>query len=122
MRVTSLPSKVSVIFGCCYSVLLVKHYKYSHLQMQAPEERNYHIFYCILAGLTAEEKKNLNLGKATDYAFLTKVAKVIQALKQVLLQFSFNDLHSVCSADPRVTALYARAGMTLKTLTASVRP
>ncbi|KAF7652777.1 hypothetical protein LDENG_00092430 [Lucifuga dentata] len=39
---------------------------------QALEERNYHIFYCMLAGVTAEEKKNLNLGDASEYSFLTK--------------------------------------------------
>uniref|UniRef100_A0AAQ5YJ67 Myosin VIIBb n=1 Tax=Amphiprion ocellaris TaxID=80972 RepID=A0AAQ5YJ67_AMPOC len=38
----------------------------------ALEERNYHIFYCMLAGITAEEKKNLSLGNAKEYKFLTK--------------------------------------------------
>ncbi|XP_029380560.1 unconventional myosin-VIIb-like, partial [Echeneis naucrates] len=39
---------------------------------QASEERNYHIFYCMLAGVTAEEKKTLQLGDAEEYKFLTK--------------------------------------------------
>uniref|UniRef100_A0A3Q0RF94 Myosin VIIBb n=1 Tax=Amphilophus citrinellus TaxID=61819 RepID=A0A3Q0RF94_AMPCI len=39
---------------------------------QALEERNYHIFYCLLAGITAEEKKPLSLGNAKEYKFLTK--------------------------------------------------
>ncbi|TWW72912.1 Unconventional myosin-VIIb [Takifugu flavidus] len=43
---------------------------------QAPEERNYHIFYCMLAGTTAEEKETLGLGDAREYAFLTKGACV----------------------------------------------
>lgn len=41
--------------------------------IQALEERNYHIFYCMLAGVTAEEKATLSLGKAEEYRFLTKV-------------------------------------------------
>lgn len=41
--------------------------------IQAGEERNYHIFYCMLAGVTAEEKATLSLGKAEEYRFLTKV-------------------------------------------------
>lgn len=44
-------------------------------QPQAPEERNYHMFYCMLAGITEEEKKTLNLGDATEYTFLNKVIK-----------------------------------------------
>lgn len=40
---------------------------------QAHEERNYHIFYCMLAGVTAEERAALSLGKAKEYTFLTKV-------------------------------------------------
>ncbi|XP_038575317.1 unconventional myosin-VIIa-like [Micropterus salmoides] len=39
---------------------------------QALEERNYHIFYCMLAGVTAEEKKTLSLGDAKEYRFLAK--------------------------------------------------
>lgn len=41
--------------------------------LQAQEERNYHIFYCMLAGITAEERKSLHLKNAQDYIFLTKV-------------------------------------------------
>ncbi|CAF3603065.1 unnamed protein product [Adineta steineri] len=39
---------------------------------QAKEERNYHIFYCVLAGLGNEERSKLRLTKATDYAYLNK--------------------------------------------------
>nr|XP_061795835.1 unconventional myosin-VIIa-like [Nerophis lumbriciformis] len=39
---------------------------------QAKEERNYHIFYCMLAGITEEERKHLHLQDAKDYLFLTK--------------------------------------------------
>uniref|UniRef100_A0A3B3RFJ9 Myosin VIIBb n=1 Tax=Paramormyrops kingsleyae TaxID=1676925 RepID=A0A3B3RFJ9_9TELE len=38
---------------------------------QAPEERNYHIFYCMLLGMSTEQKKILSLGNAADYKSLT---------------------------------------------------
>ncbi|XP_039672113.1 unconventional myosin-VIIb-like [Perca fluviatilis] len=44
----------------------------SRVCRQALEERNYHVFYCMLAGVTAEEKKTLSLGDAVEYAFLSK--------------------------------------------------
>lgn len=38
---------------------------------QAPTERNYHIFYQLLAGTTDEEKKELHLRPGpADYAYL----------------------------------------------------
>ncbi|XP_037837606.1 unconventional myosin-VI-like [Kryptolebias marmoratus] len=39
---------------------------------QSLEERNYHIFYCMLAGITPQERKTLGLGYAKEYNFLTK--------------------------------------------------
>ncbi|MEQ2273961.1 Unconventional myosin-VIIa, partial [Xenotaenia resolanae] len=39
--------------------------------MKAYDERNYHIFYCMLKGMTVDEKKKLGLSKATDYTYLT---------------------------------------------------
>lgn len=41
--------------------------------VQAPEERNYHIFYYMVAGMPDEKKKSLSLGKASDYNCLTSV-------------------------------------------------
>ncbi|XP_054868503.1 myosin VIIAa isoform X2 [Amphiprion ocellaris] len=43
----------------------------SRVCRQAYDERNYHIFYCMLKGMTVEEKKKLELSKATDYTYLT---------------------------------------------------
>ncbi|XP_054884055.1 myosin VIIAa isoform X7 [Poeciliopsis prolifica] len=43
----------------------------SRVCRQAFDERNYHIFYCMLKGMTADEKKKLGLSKATDYTYLT---------------------------------------------------
>uniref|UniRef100_A0A158PCS8 Myosin motor domain-containing protein n=1 Tax=Angiostrongylus cantonensis TaxID=6313 RepID=A0A158PCS8_ANGCA len=44
----------------------------SRIIAQSKGERNYHIFYCILAGLTSEEKRNFELGRPSDYFYLTQ--------------------------------------------------
>ncbi|XP_012931915.1 unconventional myosin-VIIb isoform X2 [Heterocephalus glaber] len=38
---------------------------------QALEERNYHIFYCMLMGMSEAEKKLLDLGTPSEYHYLT---------------------------------------------------
>ncbi|XP_018330659.1 myosin-VIIa-like [Agrilus planipennis] len=43
----------------------------SRIVSQSQGERNYHIFYSMLAGLTKDEKKQLDLGDASDYNYLT---------------------------------------------------
>nr|XP_014348910.1 PREDICTED: unconventional myosin-VIIa [Latimeria chalumnae] len=43
----------------------------SRVCRQASDERNYHIFYCMLKGMTPDQKKKLSLGKATNYNYLT---------------------------------------------------
>ncbi|XP_052387601.1 myosin VIIAa [Carassius gibelio] len=43
----------------------------SRVCRQARDERNYHIFYCMLKGMTPDQKKKLGLGKASDYTYLT---------------------------------------------------
>ncbi|NXF73890.1 MYO7A protein, partial [Sclerurus mexicanus] len=42
----------------------------SRVCRQAQDERNYHVFYCMLRGMSMEQKKKLGLGKATDYNYL----------------------------------------------------
>lgn len=42
----------------------------SRIVCQAPDERNYHIFYCMLAGLDAEEKVKLELNDPSSYFYL----------------------------------------------------
>ena len=44
----------------------------SRIVHQAHDERNYHIFYCMLAGMTADEKKKLDVYSAKDYWYLTQ--------------------------------------------------
>ena len=44
-----------------------------NVHVQAPEERNYHIFYCMLMGMSAEQKKILSLGNSAEYNYLTMV-------------------------------------------------
>lgn len=39
----------------------------SRIVSQNKHERNYHIFYCLLSGLSFEEKRKLDLGNAADY-------------------------------------------------------
>jgi myosin heavy subunit len=43
------------------------------ISFQAYGERNYHIFYEMLAGLPQEEKQKYSLKKAEDYAYLNQV-------------------------------------------------
>ncbi|XP_049856810.1 myosin-VIIa [Schistocerca gregaria] len=43
----------------------------SRIVSQNTDERNYHIFYCILAGMSKEEKQKLELGDASQYKYLT---------------------------------------------------
>lgn len=45
----------------------------SRIVSQSQDERNYHIFYCMLAGLSREEKKGLQLGDVSEYKYLVGV-------------------------------------------------
>lgn len=44
----------------------------SRLVWQPDDERNFHIFYCMLAGMGADEKTKLGLTKPSDYYYLTQ--------------------------------------------------
>lgn len=53
---------------------------------QAHDERNYHIFYCMLAGMTNEEKQKLDVSDATKYWYLTQVNSLLcQKMRQIEL-------------------------------------
>ncbi|KAM8875074.1 unconventional myosin-VIIb isoform 1-T1 [Spinachia spinachia] len=80
----------------------------SRVCRQAPEERNYHIFYYMLMGMPAEQKKILSLGNAAEYKYLTmgkctscegrddvkEFAHFRSALK--ILMFTENDSWEIC--------------------------
>lgn len=60
--------------------------------LQALDERNYHIFYCMLRGMSAELRAKLGLGLARDYAYLTMVSHMIsQATNQQAAHSLWND-------------------------------
>uniref|UniRef100_I3KQX6 Myosin VIIBb n=1 Tax=Oreochromis niloticus TaxID=8128 RepID=I3KQX6_ORENI len=97
-------NKDGVIEGARVEQYLLEKSRVCH---QALEERNYHIFYCLLAGISAEEKKRLSLGNAKEYKFLTKgnciacggrddakdYSRINSALKT--LNFSGKDCHEI---------------------------
>lgn len=58
----------------------------SRIVSQNPDERNYHIFYCLLAGLGKEDKRKLELGDPSQYRYLTGV--------RILFVFRENNKHS----------------------------
>uniref|UniRef100_A0A3B5BAA6 Unconventional myosin-VIIa-like n=1 Tax=Stegastes partitus TaxID=144197 RepID=A0A3B5BAA6_9TELE len=80
----------------------------SRVCRQAPQERNYHIFYYMLMGMPAEQKKILSLGSAAEYKYLTmgnctscegrddvnEFAHFRSALK--ILMFTENDSWEIC--------------------------
>lgn len=45
----------------------------SRIVRQAPGERNYHAFYCMLAGMSKETKRTLGLKDARYYNYLIQV-------------------------------------------------
>lgn len=49
----------------------------SRIVSQNHGERNYHIFYSMLAGLSQDEKKSLGLNDASQYIYLTGVSLVL---------------------------------------------
>ncbi|KAL3989236.1 Myosin head (motor domain) family protein [Acanthocheilonema viteae] len=52
----------------------IEHYllEKSRVVSQASDERNYHIFYCLLAGLTESEKQELYLSDVKDFYYLNQ--------------------------------------------------
>ena len=49
----------------------------SRIVTHAPEERNYHVFYELLAGLDAQAKERLGLSSAEKYFYLNQVCIVV---------------------------------------------
>nr|XP_039263325.1 unconventional myosin-VIIa-like [Styela clava] len=63
-------SKKGVIMGAHIEQYLVEK---SRIVYQANGERNYHIFYCMLAGMSSEQKQKFGLGEPSDYLYLTRI-------------------------------------------------
>ena len=68
---------------------------------QGDGERNYHVFYCMLAGLSRENKAKLNLGDATDYKYLTGGGSVICEGRDDAAEFA--DIRSAMKVSMYVT-------------------
>ncbi|CAG5130123.1 unnamed protein product, partial [Candidula unifasciata] len=49
----------------------------SRIVSQMHDERNYHIFYCMLAGMSQEDKSKLELQNATNYQYLIQGGSVV---------------------------------------------
>lgn len=58
----------------------------SRIVNQAHDERNYHIFYCMLAGMSNEDKAKLELGDATSYYYLVQVRLLLHTVLYCTLQ------------------------------------
>ncbi|KAK4294236.1 hypothetical protein Pmani_033125 [Petrolisthes manimaculis] len=61
-------TKEGVIEGACIEQYLLEK---SRIVSQGADERNYHVFYCMLAGMTREERQKLELTDASQYKYLT---------------------------------------------------
>jgi len=59
-----------VIVGAKVSQYLLER---SRIVFQAPDERNYHVFYEMLSGLSKQELENFGLGNVEDYFYLNQV-------------------------------------------------
>ncbi|XP_058601232.1 unconventional myosin-VIIb [Onychostoma macrolepis] len=62
-------NKGGVIEGAHMEQYLLEKSRVCH---QAPQERNYHIFYCMLSGMQNDHKKTLSLGDASQFKYLTE--------------------------------------------------
>ena len=64
-------NKMGVIEGANIEQYLLEK---SRIVAQNAGERNYHIFYCMLAGMTPNEKHQFDLQDASHYKYLTGVS------------------------------------------------
>ena len=65
-----LLEKSRIVSQVCRLILLDS---IDFIHFQARDERNYHVFYCMLAGMSREEKQALDLTSASDYVYLNQV-------------------------------------------------
>ncbi|KAJ8011282.1 hypothetical protein DPEC_G00056530 [Dallia pectoralis] len=93
-------NKAGAIEGARMEQYLLEKSRVCH---QAKEERNYHIFYCMLAGITTEQRKTLCLGAASEFSYLTggdcivcdgrDDAKDYARIRQALQILTFTETH-----------------------------
>uniref|UniRef100_A0A6Q2XFJ6 Myosin VIIBb n=1 Tax=Esox lucius TaxID=8010 RepID=A0A6Q2XFJ6_ESOLU len=93
-------NKDGVIEGARLEQYLLEKSRVCH---QAKEERNYHIFYCMLAGITTDQKKTLCLGDASEFSYLKgghcivcdgrDDAKDYTRIRQALKILTFTEIH-----------------------------
>ena len=69
----------------------------SRIVSQNNDERNYHVFYCMLAGMTKEQKQQLELQAPTQYRYLTGVS-VGPLTSRLPGKKMSKCVHSVCQA------------------------
>ena len=81
-----------------------------------PDERNYHIFYRLLAGLDKEEKNSLHLTVAEDYHYLSQgncftcdgmddekeFANIRRAMKVITSEYYWHHKRELNTNDPRI--------------------
>ena len=89
---------------------------------QAPEERNYHVFYYLLSGADAETKAELQLMDIDSYKYLTQVSGVASRTRPTpsLLQ---HQMYCITSTHPVVqkgevrlseTSLWCRIALVMR--------
>lgn len=61
----------------CFLRAVLKKYllEKSRISSQSNNERNYHVFYCLLSGASPAEKESLHLLEAKEYHYLNQVCK-----------------------------------------------
>ncbi|CAJ0583434.1 unnamed protein product, partial [Mesorhabditis spiculigera] len=80
----------------------------SRIVAQSPGERNYHVFYCLLAGLSLEEKQQYDLTAPSDYFYLTQGKTLIADGRDDAADFA--DIRSAMKVlmfkDPEVSSIF----------------
>ncbi|CAJ0935522.1 unnamed protein product, partial [Mesorhabditis belari] len=80
----------------------------SRIVAQSPGERNYHVFYCLLAGLSLEEKQSFELTQASDYFYLTQGKTLVADGRDDAADFA--DIRSAMKVlmfkDPEVNSIF----------------
>ncbi|XP_054452712.1 unconventional myosin-VIIa-like [Anoplopoma fimbria] len=103
-------NKDGVIEGARVEQYLLEKSRVCH---QAQGERNYHMFYCMLVGAKAEEKKTLSLGDAKEYRFLSKGGSIVCEGRD-----DAKDYQRICSAMKILTFSEAQCQEIFKLLAA----